>query len=347
MKFYHLSHTDLDGYSAQLVSKFYLKDVKFFNSNYGREINEKFNQILAQINENLAKNSAEKSLVLITDLNLTKEQCDEFSSALTNKNAKLFLLDHHQSGAECAENFEWYFLDNSRCATLITYDFFAGIYGGDENLGEFCKMVNAVDIWLKDDRYFEFGKVCLGLVANAKEINKIMFPHLSNDYIFYLLQKANEFMWDSAAHIKLDDAVHSLKKSYFYAGFDDTLSNMISAFIVKHLSLQKEFFSINLGEFQAILTHNIGNTSVIGNDFLVANPEFDFFMDISSKKTLSLRANGKVDVSLIAAKFFSGGGHKNASGGMFGAFKDSFDYENIKSQVQNHINKILGKTDEK
>lgn len=347
MTFYHLSHTDLDGYAAQLVSKFYIKDIKFYNSNYGKEISEKFNQILAKINENLEQNSAEKAAVLITDLNLSKQQCEEFSHALKDKNAKIFLLDHHQTGAMCAENFKWYFLDNSRCATLIAYEFFAKIYGENDNLCEFCKMVNAVDIWLKNDKYFEFGKVCLGLVANAKEINKIMFEELSNDYIFYLLRKANEFMWNEKAHIKLDDATHLIKKSYFSAGFDDTLSNMISAFIVKQLSLKKEKFSVNFGKFKALLTHNIGNTSVIGNDFLTLNDEFDFFIDISSKKTISLRANGKVDVSQIAAKFFGGGGHKNASGGMFGTYKDSFDYENIKLQLQNHINKILGQIDEK
>ena len=42
MKIYHLSHTDLDGYGAQLVTKHYFKDILFFNSNYGREIEAKF-----------------------------------------------------------------------------------------------------------------------------------------------------------------------------------------------------------------------------------------------------------------------------------------------------------------
>ena len=40
MKFYHLSHTDLDGYGAQVITNFYFKGVKFLNSNYGREIDE-------------------------------------------------------------------------------------------------------------------------------------------------------------------------------------------------------------------------------------------------------------------------------------------------------------------
>ncbi|RKV94524.1 MAG: 3'-to-5' oligoribonuclease B, partial [Campylobacter sp.] len=49
MTIHHLSHTDLDGYGAQVITNHYFKNVKFYNSNYGKEIDEKFDQILAQI----------------------------------------------------------------------------------------------------------------------------------------------------------------------------------------------------------------------------------------------------------------------------------------------------------
>ena len=55
MTIHHLSHTDLDGYGAQVITNHYFKNVKFYNSNYGKEIDEKFDQILAQISD---KNSA-------------------------------------------------------------------------------------------------------------------------------------------------------------------------------------------------------------------------------------------------------------------------------------------------
>ena len=42
------------------------------------------------------------------------------------------------------------------------------------------------------------------------------------------------------------------------------------------------------------------------------------------------------DVSQIAIQF-NGGGHKNASGGRIDNFKESFLYEDIKSQVQSHL----------
>ena len=55
MTIHHLSHTDLDGYGAQVITNHYFKNVKFYNSNYGKEIDEKFDQNLAQISD---KNAA-------------------------------------------------------------------------------------------------------------------------------------------------------------------------------------------------------------------------------------------------------------------------------------------------
>ena len=36
MTIHHLSHTDLDGYGAQVITNHYFKNVKFYNSNYGK-----------------------------------------------------------------------------------------------------------------------------------------------------------------------------------------------------------------------------------------------------------------------------------------------------------------------
>lgn len=335
MKIYHLSHTDLDGYGAQYITNFYFKDVKFLNSNYGREIDDKFAQILSEID---ASND-DKNVILITDLNLSLAQCESFEEMIDGKNIKLFLLDHHQSGAECASAYSWYFLDSSRCATKITYDFFAGIFGQNKELEIFSDVVNSVDIWLKDDKNFEMGKVCLGLVANAKEINKVMFEAENNLYMDHILKEASKFFNEKNDYIGLDMQVHAIKKSFFKEDKDNTLSNLISNYVVKKLSENKEKFSISYKDHKGILTYNIGNVSVIGNDFLVANPEFDFFIDVTNKKTLSFRANGKLDVSAMAKHLVSGGGHVNASGGLFANFKDGFSYEPIKAQIVDLITK--------
>ncbi|AFL68716.1 DHH family phosphoesterase [Sulfurospirillum barnesii] len=334
-KLHHLSHTDLDGYGCQMVSAHFFDSISFYNSNYGKEINECFNQILAQIQTS----SLEKHVILITDLNLTMEQATEFQAKvnIAEKEILLLLLDHHKTGEECANTYEWYYLDSNRCATKITYDFFSALYGHNEALSRFVNVVNAVDIWLENEPEFELGKVCMGLVSGAKEVNKVMFPEENTQYIFSLLSQAQEYFTCNDAHIALDDAIHGIKKNYFKTTTNNTLSNLISAYNVILLSKNKEKMQISYKEYKGILTYNIGNVSVIGNDFLSANPDFDFFMDVTSKKTISLRSNGAVDVSKIAAQIANGGGHHNASGGLLSNFKDAFIYDSIKSQVMTII----------
>lgn len=130
--------------------------------------------------------------------------------------------------------------------------------------------------------------------------------------------------------------IYILLKKVFKKNENDTLNNLISKYIVDILTKNKDKFSVKFEGYKGLLTTNIGNVSVIGNDFLVSNhDEYDFFVDISSKKTFSFRSNGKCDVNMIAKKVVGGGGHVCASGGFFGAFKDSIDYEDIKNQVQN------------
>ncbi|WP_024955349.1 DHH family phosphoesterase [Sulfurospirillum arcachonense] len=334
-KIYHLSHTDLDGYGCQMVTNYFFKNIEFFNSNYGKEINERMNQITQAI----ANSDIENNLVLITDLNLTLEQAKDLEGKIkiNQKDVKLLLLDHHKSGQDCANEYDWYFLDATRSATKITYDFFSSILNENKDLSKLTDVINAVDIWLDDDKEFELGKVCLGVISAAREINRVMFPKENSQYMFAILEKIQPFFNKENPHIILDEAIHSIKKSFFQLDKNDTLSNLVSTYNVNMLTKNKEKMQINYGEYKGILTYNIGNVSIIGNDFLKKNPDFDFFMDITSRKTISLRADGKIDVSKMAARLGNGGGHPNASGGLLNSFKDSFVYDNVRKQVMDII----------
>ncbi|MBV5278892.1 MAG: 3'-to-5' oligoribonuclease B, partial [Campylobacteraceae bacterium] len=256
-KIHHLSHTDLDGYGCQMVSRHFFDSIDFYNSNYGKEINECFNQILYTIQSS----PLEKHTILITDLNLTTDQAKEFESKVNvcGKEILLLVLDHHKTGQECEEAHEWYFLDSSRCATKITYDFFSTLYGKDEKLEKFVNVVNAVDIWLDDKPEFELGKVCMGLVSSAKEVNRVMFTKENTQYIFSLLQEVQEFFTCKDAHIALDDNLHRLKKKFFKGqDKDDTLNNLISTYNVILLTKNKDKMQITYKDYKGILTYNIG-----------------------------------------------------------------------------------------
>ncbi|MDR1975831.1 MAG: 3'-to-5' oligoribonuclease B [Campylobacteraceae bacterium] len=328
---FHLSHTDLDGYGCQFITKQYFRQIKFYNSNYGKEIDERYTQILSDIE----CTGADKSVILITDLNLTLDQARNFEERLKGVKSpvKLLLLDHHQSGNECANRYPWYFLDTSRSAAKITYDFFSKIYGEKKQLGRLADVINAVDIWLDDSADFELGKVCLNLIASSKELNRIMFDEANTQFMFALLQNSMAYTDKPDAHILLEDNIHAIKKSFFNSGKNDTLSNLVSKYNVEQLIKLKDKMTIVYKGHKGILTFNIGGVSIVGNDFLVQNPDYDFFMDVTSRKTVSFRANGKVDVSKIASELANGGGHPNASGGAIAGFRDSFLYENVKNQI--------------
>ncbi len=332
-KVYHLSHTDLDGYSCQLVTKRCFEDITYYNSNYGVEIRERLEEIISEIE----KDSTKDSFILITDLNLSLEDAKFIDQKVKSFGSyvKLQLLDHHKTGFECAQKYDWYYLDNSRSATKITYDYF--LEQGCEEIKElenFVEAVNAIDIWLKESELFEFGKVCMRLVSNAREINRIHFKEENSNYIFSLLEEAKEYMNLSTPHIVLDNDIHHLKKRFFLKEEDDTLENLVSQFVVNELSKRAKELEIHYDGYKGILTYQIGNVSIIGNDFLVKNPDYDFFMDINGKGNISLRANDKMDVSKMAKELFDGGGHSNAAGARFESFQDSFKYSEIKEQIQ-------------
>ena len=122
MDFFHLSHTDLDGFTCQFISKTAMKDGYFVNANYGEEVRVRIDEILAKIEES----GSQEAFFLITDLNLTLEEASYLDERIKNmdKKVKLQLLDHHASGLETAEKFEWYHLDVLKSASMITYQYF-------------------------------------------------------------------------------------------------------------------------------------------------------------------------------------------------------------------------------
>ncbi len=331
-KVFHLSHTDLDGYSCQLITKRCFDDISYYNSNYGSEIDSRIDAILRKI----YMQGSDDNLILITDLNLSLQQAKNLVQGVENspKNIEILLLDHHKTGQDCANKYDWYYLDTTRCATKITYDYFLQKGFDIKALETYVDVVNSIDIWLSDSEYFELGKVFMRLVSGSREINRMLFSEQNSAYIFHSLEKAISYVWKEDPHIALDDDIHQIKKSYFLKEKNNTLENLIAGFVVDMLSDKKDQMSVHYKGYKGILTYSIGNTSIIGNEFLVRNPDFDFFMDINGRKNISMRANNKVDVSQISKELFGGGGHANASGGRCESFKDSFEYDKVKEQIQ-------------
>jgi hypothetical protein len=342
MKLYHLSHTDLDGYGCQLLSSIAFKDISFYNSNYGNEIDAKLSQII----EDVKNSSSKDNFILVTDLNLNTNQSNFISQKADELGAKLQLLDHHITGEEQSNIFDWYYLDVNRCATLITFDFLKEEFEFkfDNETESLVKHINAVDLWLKDTDEFEFAKVLMRLINETKEINKFLFPRESVDYKIDALKQSISYLNINNKnfknrHIELDNDIHFIKKGFLSQdGVDNTLENLVARNVVLLLNKKKNEFTIHYKHYKGILVSNIGNVSIIGNEFLVENPDYDFFLDVTGKGNAGIRANGKCDVSLMAKELFGGGGHKNASGGRINGYKEFFNYNDLKTFIQQYIN---------
>ena len=338
---HHLSHIDLDGYSCQLVMK-YTPHKKFnYNANYGPEVRSKLDIILENI-----KKSKQTALILVSDLNLTADESQWLTTevAKLNKNkidVTLLLLDHHGSGAQSAKKHDWYYLDESRCATKIVYDYAKEHFKLDAPswMQQYVDVVNAVDLWKQEEvQNFEYGKVCMRLVTETRELNRVMFADEDSEYKLALLHEATKLLNEDKANILLDESIHKIKKEFFKEDKDDTLDNLATKYVVKLLGNKRNTHTIYYKGYRGYLSYGVGNTSIVGNGFLLAYPEYDFIVDVSYRGAMSLRANNQVSVAQISKEWANGGGHPNAAGGRIMGFKEQYRYDKVKNQIEALIN---------
>ena len=337
MNIHHLSHIDLDGYSCQLVMKYTPYNITNYNANYGAEVKSKLDLVL----ENIRK-ANEPATIMITDLNLTADESRWLSNEVnkmnqSSKKITLTLLDHHGSGEESAKKHDWYFLDVDRCATKITYDYVKENFEFDEPvwMEKYVNVVNAVDLWKKEEvENFEYGKVCMRLVTETRELNRVMFAVEDSNYKLSLLLEATKLLDEDNAAILLDEKIHAIKKEFFREGEDNTLDNLATDYVVGLLGSKRDTHTIYYKGYRGYLSYGVGNTSIVGNGFLVAYPEYDFIVDVSYRGTMSLRANYQVNVAQISKEWANGGGHPNAAGGRIMGFKEQFRYDKVKQQIE-------------
>ncbi len=338
--FHHLSHIDLDGYSCQLVMAQTPHTMISYNANYGAEVMDRLEEII----ESLKKNKQEAT-ILITDLNLYPEEAKWLNNEVNRLNdngwnVTITLLDHHGSGRETAAQYPWYYLDTERCATKITYDYACEHYGLERGgwLEAFVAVVNAVDLWKQNEEAdFEYGKVCMRLLSEARELSRVMFGDEDRAYKLALLEQAAQMRDLPNAPIVLDEALHKMKKEFFKDGVDNTLDNLSTKYIVALLGTKRSVMTIYYKGWRGFLSYGLGNTSIIGNGFLTEYPDYDFIVDVGTRGTMSLRGHNRVDVAQMAGEWVGGGGHPNAAGGRIQGFKEQFRYDKVKRQMEDML----------
>jgi len=349
MTLFHLSHTDLDGYGCQLISKIIFPNGNFYNANYGLEVKIYTEDILKEIQELPQNNNI---LFLITDLNLTTDESKKLNHNIkklnqNGYNIKLQLLDHHGTGQKSADKYEWYYLNTSKSATKITYEYFSNNYldflvKTPKNFDLLIDAINSVDIWLEDQKLFEFGKVCMSMIAKAREISNILFTKENLEYRHYLLLAALPFIDKENGHILLDEQLYFIKKNYLSLNntTTDTFDNTVAKLLTESLKNNKDIFTVYYKKHKGLLTYCLGGISISANEFLKQNNEYSFFIDVSRRGKASLRANNKLNVAQLAQKLGDGGGHPNASGCAFELWKEKVLYTDVKAFVQDKLDNI-------
>ncbi len=342
MNIHHLSHIDLDGYSCQLIMKYTPYNIVNYNANYGAEVKSKLELML----ENIKTSKEKTATILITDLNLNADESRWLNSEVNRQkeygiDITITLLDHHGSGEASAKKYKWYFLDVERCATKITYDYVKENFEFNEPkwMEKYVNIVNAVDLWKKEEEEnFEYGKVCMRLVNETRELNRVMFATEDSHYKLSLLIEAAKYIDEVDAAIVLDEKIHKIKKEFFQIDKNNTLDNLATDYVVNLLGKMRSTNTIYYKGYRGFLSYAVGNTSIVGNGFLVAYPEYDFIVDVSYRGAMSLRANNQVSVSQISKEWANGGGHPNAAGGRIMGFKEQYRYDKVKQQIETLIN---------
>ena len=81
----------------------------------------------------------------------------------------------------------------------------------------FVNVVNAVDLWIQsEEKNFEYGKVCMRLITETRELNRVIFSNEDREYKLSLLHGAAEMVDTPNAPIVLDEAIHKMKNYIIY-----------------------------------------------------------------------------------------------------------------------------------
>ncbi len=207
----------------------------------------------------------------------TQEQMD----ALLKITKRLVVLDHHKSSRAFVESIPEHVYDENRSGASITWTYFHP----DMPLPRLIRHLQDGDLY----RY--------------------SLPD-TRDIFSYLLVLPFAFdAWDTFAHELEDDTVRTelLKKAAAYTEFFNALANM-SAERAKKVSF--EGYDVLFTATHPAQTMR----SYVGNLLYKKNPPFSIVVTAHTNGFgVSLRGDGSVDVSQIAAKY-GGGGHPGSAG---------------------------------
>jgi len=227
---------------------------------------------------------AAADLVIVLDYNAL-HRSSGLEEVFKKYTGKFLMIDHHQQPEDFAD---WIISDTSKCSTAqMVFDFIEFL-----EKTEFLDREIATNIYtgiVTDTGSFRFSSTT---AAVHRIVAKLLDLGVKPDVVYN-----NVFDSNGVSRLKLLGSV---------------LENM-EVFPDKNaviLSLSEEnqkTHNYRKGDSEGFVNYGL---SIAGIQFSI------FFREENGNVKISLRSKGDLDVNVLARKYFSGGGHKNAAGGL-------------------------------
>lgn len=315
---YHLSHTDLDGYAPEILTRlsnttkgrFEMRD--FVHANY-HNFDRELEKVIAEIEEDVEEEEQETYddyAIVITDISPNEVSTWEYLHEMYLRGVSVIVLDHHITKKDIAAPYEWAiiedtFNDRLTAATELYYEYLVDKKHLEANkmVASFVELVRSYDTWDWDhtDNLLAKDLNTYFYLINPSDFVKTIHSALSGS------TNAEEFAFNEGQQL-LVDVENKREKNY--------IRKAMSKMMEKNLTYLVNGESLT-GKVGFMFAENY--ISQLGNEASKANEHLDFIVMINmSGRSVSLRTiREDKNVGEIAHENWGGGGHSKAAGFTF------------------------------
>lgn len=320
----HISHLDLDGYGATLLSE--LLAAEYPDGAMTLEIvNILPNKLNSEMEQTLA-NIDNYDLIVITDLAVNQALVDMINNHPQGSKVRVF--DHHLCEIkDLPENFivteqSPIYPDKLTCATELYYNFIKNdkVY----TLFNRQSLRNAIAYFVECVRVYDTFEFWNTRNDTINEIGITYFDAPRLNTLFHIMDR-DEFKEYVKYYLNATDWVYMTVSSKEYPWISKVLeleynknAKYVESAIRRMVKTPFKYVVYKNGEVHN-LNYNIGvifaekSSPIIANTALERNTDIDFCAVVSNNQISIYSNKENIDVSKIA-RIFGGGGHKEAAG---------------------------------
>lgn len=319
-----LSHNDADGYGCQFMINRAIDrrelevDIKWINTGYGPGMKVALEELATLAYDSLVP--PEETMVVITDLNLSLEEIDKLL-AMEGYGFKVVYIDHHRLSKDVqVEDYDFFYHDLEKSATLATYELFLG--EGDEEplIKILAEAINAADIFDKSDiNAFHNGRVISDLITRESGNFPRMFQPLHTRSMLEIMRRLVLTIHIIKYNGKEVTPINIEKEYYILLSMESTIPSYLDVALQTADYIEKnKLFHKQVGNKNVSLVQGKYPISDVA-DVLFERGICDVIISPTTTGGCGIRTKGdKIDSAVIARLFDpKGGGHFNAAGCKF------------------------------